>query len=126
MAYLINVDRELAEEEMMYRERFEELLSRQILPLQENEVFAQCIDTGGDYLYYNPKWFVSNYGYIISVAKGVFYRLKPSLKTGGWERHGETRWTNYIKRTYPKWEEDQDKGYEPQYYFYGIVCISCH
>lgn len=117
--WLIKINRELNDDEKKYRERFIKLLTEMTLPLQAGEIFCQCLDTAGDYLYYNPMWFVSNYGYVISVARNTFYELKPSLKTGGWERHGETRWTEYIQMTYPQWRRDQERGWEPQYYFYG-------
>lgn len=68
----------------------------------------------GNYRVYNPYYFVSNYGNIISVAEKEIKMLKPYLKTG--PKGSKTRWTDYIKENY-NWQVDFDKGYVPQYYY---------
>lgn len=115
---LLNTDRELNGEEKMYRDRFEEIFSIMPLPLQANEKFAQWLETGDEYRYYNPAFFSSNYGYTISVFNNSFKILKTNLKVGGWKQNKESRWTDYVKSIFPKWEQNMNKGYEPLYYYY--------
>lgn len=115
---LLNTDRQLNDEEILYRNRFEEIISTVPFLLQANEKFAQWLETGDEYRYYNPAFFSSNYGYTISVFNNSFKILKTNLKVGGWKQNIESRWTDYVKSIFPKWEKNMNKGYEPLYYYY--------
>lgn len=116
--FLIDTKRELNDKEAFFRDKFVEIFSKSGWLLQDEERFAQCLETSEGCKYYNPEWFVSNYGYIISVArKGII--LKQTLKTGGLRGTSEDdRWTDYVKSICATWEKDKAKGYRPQFYFY--------
>lgn len=93
------------------------------IPLPD-EQFKQMLLTAGDYRWYNPHCFISNYGNVLSVAKRhkTIARLTPLLKTGcnndNSKNNASTqRWTEHIKRNYPHWEVDYNKNWVPQYYF---------
>lgn len=115
---LLNPNRELNDEEIMFRNRFEEIISKSPFPLQANEKFAQWLEIGDEYRYYNPAFFSSNYGYTISVFKNSFKILQANLKVGGWKQKIESRWTDYVKSIFKEWEQNMEKGYEPLYYYY--------
>ena len=124
--YLVSPTRTLEENEMELRNRFLQQFPDYEYVLQNGEVFAQCIDHRWNDKFYNPNWFISNKGYLVSAARRELHLNKPSLKTGGLREGNTTRWTEYIQRTYPNWERDRKKGYYPLYYFYKNTYPKTH
>lgn len=81
---------------------------------KENEKIVQCLSTENDGLYYNPAWFVSNEGYVLSVARKEPKILKPSIKFGGKKSNCENKITEFVKG----YGQRIPVGMTPQYYFY--------
>ena len=118
---LLPSGRELTEIEKKFRDKFLHLLGSGGYIPQEGEKIAQCLCHEGDEAFYNPYWFVSSKGYLMSAWCSKMKVLKPSLKTGGAKKKNPSmfRWTDYTKSCCKKWEEVIEKGYSPQYYFYS-------
>lgn len=103
--------------EIEYREKFEKLIKEQYYIKQPEEQFKQCI--GQNEKYYCPYWFISNYGYIFSVAYNKLIILQPILNWGGVKKKNKKfECPEYLKKTYTGWEKEVNKGYCPQYYYY--------
>ena len=119
---LLPPNRELTPNEEMYRDRFlDTMLNKLEYIPQENEVFCQMLSPVADFKAYNPRFFVSNYGTVLSTAREKIRQLKPSLNSGGkkvnnWDRL-EREWTPYLRETYPQFKREMKKGHTPQCVF---------
>lgn len=63
-----------------YFSRFEEYIRSNSANIPDDEIFLQCRSTYHDLKYFNPSWFVSNYGYVLSFARKEPKILKPIIK----------------------------------------------
>lgn len=132
--FLIDENRALSEEESSYRNIFLTLMNTLCYILMVGEKFAQCIryyenDKDNRYRFYCPYWFVSNYGYIISVYGNKIKVLAPQLKIGGERKRDKYKkivdaseyYPDYVRNTTKNWEKKAQSGQTPQYYFYTNV-----
>lgn len=105
--------RNLKEEEN-YKKKLQKYWESYNYILQPNEEIVQCLSEEEDGRYYNPKWFVSSEGYLMSVASSTLKILKPSIKFGGKKSGCESKITDYVKN----YGQKISAGQTPQYYFY--------
>lgn len=100
---------------------FDKLMESSPIMLREGEAYVQMIDDRGDYRYYNPGFFISNYGYIISVWSGEIRFIKPTLRPGGRKINNRERleklWPAYLRYVYRCWETQISKGVSPQHWY---------
>lgn len=106
-AYMTEIEREC------FR-RFQKIVNEGKLKFGKNEEIKQCLSRNRDGLYYNPYWFVSSAGYVVSVARKNPKILKPAIKFGGKKSKCTDKITDYV-RNYGQKIPD---GQTPQYYFY--------
>ena len=100
-----------------YRDKFDEFMNELNYIRRPGEKIKQCI--GENEKYYCPYWFISNYGYIFSVAYNKLTILKPNLEWGGIKKNNlKYECPEYLKKTCADWEQQVNNGYSPQYYYY--------
>ena len=102
------------EKEVYYCWKFEMLSQNWNYIMQPREEITQCLSEAENGRYYEPAWFVSNYGYLFSVHGKSIRVVKPNVKFGGKKGYCLDRVTEYIKAYCNKIPD----GRAPQYYFY--------